>query len=231
MSTSNRVIARKPAIKDKGIRLRYQSPSKSLNLCDGPTLIRPDEQLIRALPVFDQWEDKVGLFGAENKFIQYNFHNKLVAKECYADDDQGYLCLYYNAAAKEKDAGYQGLEAFGEDIPILNSYEQAVYSADGIPDYSPEKTLISVELINHGTDNMFNDDWLDMRIYAKDRLEHPYPKMYVPIGEMFYVGFHARNTRNLPYNVEVQIAAEILPPSRVKDKRLIRRTLEFGDQY
>ena len=90
---------------------------------------------------------------------------------------------------------------------------------------------MSVEVINHGTDNIFNDNWLDMRIYSKDRLEHPYRKMYLPVGEMFYVGFHARNTRSLPYNLEVQIAKEVVPLSGIKDKRLIRRTIEFGTQF
>ena len=149
--------------------------------------------------------------------------------ECY--DDEGYQCAYYHAKYKEEDIDYDGLIWERGNFPDHNTYRQALWTKSQLPNYSPQKSFMSVEIVNKGTDNIYNDDWLDVRLYAKDRVEHPYSKMYIPVSETFYAGFHARNTRELPYDIEIHIAKEIIPLSRIEDKRLIRRTIEFGTQY
>lgn len=230
MSTSTRVISHKSEDTDKGISLKYQSPEKALNLADGPTLRNPDKQIIYAAPTFEKWVGSVGLQGAENKFIEYSFVdvNDLYAAICL--DDDGYECGYYSRQA-EIDQGYSSLLFTEGHYPAVNTYDQAIWNKGGIPEYGNLKSFMSVEIINHGTNNIYNDNWLDVRLYGKDRQLHPYSKMYIPVAEKFYAGFHARNTRELPYNIEIQIAKNIVPMSRIEDKRLIRRTIEFGTQY
>ena len=44
----------------------------------------------------------------------------------------------------------------------------------------------------------------------KNREEHAYDTMYVPVGEFFYIGFHARNTKRLPYNVRMTVNGELI---------------------
>ena len=64
--------------------------------------------------------------------------------------------------------------------------------------------------------------WFDVRLYTKAREEHPYDEMYLPPTDYFYIGFHARNTRRLPYNVECLIGTGYKPKSEV-DPRLIAK--------
>ena len=49
-----------------------------------------------------------------------------------------------------------------------------------------------------------------------------YDKMYIRPKDHFYIGIHARNTRQLPYNVEVTVGNEFLESAEfVGDKALI----------
>ena len=204
---------------------------KSLNYANGPTLTRPDYQTIYTLPTTDKWEDAVGLFGTENKFIFYTYTDSetLTANSCFEDD--GYECGSYLPFRPEEEEGFKGLLWQPQDFPVEESYEQAnIIVENEIPNIPGEQLFVSVEIVNHGTDNIYVDDWLDVRLYAKDRIEHPYPKMYVPWLEPFYVGFHARNTRRLPYNVDIVVGKEVKPLAQI-DKRLVRKTIEFGTQY
>ena len=51
----------------------------------------------------------------------------------------------------------------------------------------------------------YQDSWLDVRLYKKNRDEHPYDVLYVGTEDYFYIGFHARNTRRLAYNVSCML--------------------------
>ena len=203
---------------------------KSLNYANGPTLIRPEQMTVYGMPMVDKWEDSVGLFGAENKFILYTYTDGvIVAASCYEGD--GYECAVGSLLTPEGDIEYDPADADPRDFPTVETYEQALWNEQNeIPEFAGSKRFISVEIVNHKTGNIYNDDWLDVRLYAKDRIEHPYPKMYVPWKEPFYVGFHARNTRRLPYNVDIVIGKKVVPLSLIEDQRLIRRTIEYGTQ-
>ena len=207
------------------------SGAKSLNYANGPTLTRPEHITVMAVPMIDKWKDAVGLFGAENKFVLYTYFDKdILAASCF--EDVGYECAEYHEFKSDAEPGYRGMKWDKRDIPVQQTYEQALWHAQNkIPDYSPDQTMVSVEIVNNKTGNIYNDDWLDVRLYAMDRVEHPYSKMYIPWREPFYAGFHARNTRRLPYDVDIVIGKEVVPLSSIKDKRLIRRTIEFGTQY
>ena len=76
--------------------------------------------------------------------------------------------------------------------------------------------VASVNLQNLKTGNKFIDTWFDVRLYRADKEEHPYDFMYVPLGSYFYVGFHARNTKRLPYNVRIAVAEQIIDSTTLK---------------
>ena len=205
---------------------------RSLNYANGPTLTRPDVHQIYVMPNIQKWEDSVGLFGAENKFVLYTFTDKdtIMANACY--EDEAYECGEYLPTREKEDPGFKALLWENRDVPIEDTYEQAtVILQKEFPTFPGEQLFTSVEIINNGTKNVYNDDWLDVRLYAKDRIEHPYKKMYVPFLEPFYAGFHARNTRRLPYDVDIVIGKEVMPLRLIKDKRLVRRTVEYGSQF
>ena len=71
-----------------------------------------------------------------------------------------------------------------------------------------KKLIGNVDLSNLKTNNKFIDNWFDVRLYNKNRKEHPYDKMFVRMTDYFYIGFHARNTKRLPYNVQCIIGNE-----------------------
>ena len=71
-------------------------------------------------------------------------------------------------------------------------------------------SYVSVDLENLKTGNKYIDNWFDVRLYSKSREEHPYDKMYVRLNDYFYIGFHARNTKRLPYNVKCVIGREYI---------------------
>ena len=94
-----------------------------------------------------------------------------------------------------------------DEFPV-NEYDPARILGDsliGKPD-----SYVSVDLNNLKTGNKYIDAWFDVRLYNKATEEHPYDKMYVRMNDFFYIGFHARNTRRLPYNVKCVIGQEYL---------------------
>jgi len=84
---------------------------------------------------------------------------------------------------------------------------------------------VSVQLDNLKTGNQYIDDWLDVRLYTRDRMEHPYDLMYVRPNDFFYVGFHARNTKRLSYNVNVTVGEQYLDESQIEDRRYIAKLI------
>ena len=58
-------------------------------------------------------------------------------------------------------------------------------------------------------------------LYTRERKMWGFDKMYVRPKDFFYIGVHARNTRQLPYNVDVTVGAELLQGSEIKEKELI----------
>lgn len=202
--------------------------SKSLNYANGASIQRPWEMVIYSLPREDKWEDAVGLFGAENKFIKYTPDPKIeYANSCFEDDS-------YECAQLEQDpvpeVEYLPIDYDNRDFPPEDTYEQLMVTANALPKYY-DSDYYSVEIINNGVGNIYMDDWLDVRLYNKDRDEHPFTKMWLPLTEPFYVGFHARNTKRLSYNVDILIGKKILPTSGIKNKQEIRKLLAFGNQY
>jgi hypothetical protein len=206
-----------------------QAASQSLNFIDGPTLQRPNKQVCLTIPMEQRWEDAVGLFGAENKFIRYDVkYNKEWAAKCYEDD--GYECMRYLPI--EKDANqpeYVPLKVDRNDNGTVLTYDPADVLLFGLPEFKGEATYVSVELINNKTGNIYNDAHVDGRLYTKDRIEFPHNKMYLRYGEWFYVGFHARNTRRLPLDMTVVIGNEYKPLSLIKDRDLIMQAIPYHD--
>ena len=81
--------------------------------------------------------------------------------------------------------------------------------------------VVSVELEDVGTGNIYIDNWLEPMLYTRDQQMWGYDKMYVRPKDVFYVGVHARNTRQLPYNIKLKIGYEYIQSSQVAERNLI----------
>jgi hypothetical protein len=195
---------------------------KSLNYANGATIQNPAIQVVNVLPGDFLYQDTVGLFGVENHYIKFRLDILETTTTYYAETGWEAPKLYTD----NSDAN-----GFWEDFErqtLAFTYADNDYeAADVVPYQIPELSdmYVSVELENLKTGNIYVDSWLDTRIYTQDREEHYSDLMYMKPNNFFYVGFHARNTKRLPYNVRVRIGSQILSYDDIEDKRYIMRRI------
>lgn len=206
----------------------YNNPNrfaagKSLNYANGPSITRPDHERVTIIPYTLKYQDSVGLFGAENYFVKVTVRlDESVALACF--EEEGFECGTVAKGRSVEDVGYApGIVDRAYDVPIdSDEYLQAQFKINSLPDLGIGSVL-SVDLNNLKTGNQYIDSWLDVRLYTKEREEWPYDKAYILKNSEFYIGFHARNTRRLEYNVECVLGLEYMPSGAVSDPRLIMR--------
>ena len=195
------------------------SASRSLNYAKGTSITKPAVENLRVIPYTFNYQDAVGLFGAENCFIRVNVDiDRDYSKDCYEEP-------WYDCAELTEDREFPGYYNTGTidydaDPIIVNEYEPAdIQIQSKVPLLYDQ--YISVDLKNLKVNNRYIDDWLDVRLYTKNREEHAEDFMYVRLKDYFYIGIHARNTRRLPYNIQLTVGAETrseLPTDECKDE-------------
>ena len=197
------------------------SSSRSLNYAAGPSITRPDKVKVSLIPYTLKYKDSVGLFGAENYFVNIKVNlDHLYAAKCY--EDRGWECAIITNTP-ELDGYYDGALTQDIEFETVNTYGPAKLNYELTKRYNG---FVSIDLNNLKTGNIYVDSWLDTRLYTSDREEHPYDKMYVRENDSFYIGFHARNTRRLAYNVECLIGQEYVTGDDIptEERRYIART-------
>lgn len=193
------------------------SSSKSLNYAAGASINTPVVERITVFPFTFNFKDSVGLFGAENTFVRIDLDiidtggqeleiNGFKDGEIVEGDDIE-INNYMPAVIDDT-----------KDLVTVNTFIPAELTEEAIP--SLIEPLLSVDLINLRTGNQYVDSWFDVRLYTKNREEHAYDKLYCNLRDSFYIGFHARNTRRLPYNVKCNVGTEIVSKSSV-DRRYL----------
>lgn len=193
--------------------------AKALNYAEGASIQKPINELVTILPRRLKYQDTVGLFGAENRFIKINLNiqdtgNVSIEEPGWSglrivQEDPDLLNTYYTAFANQ----------FGHDSDV--NYDEAIITNNILAD-TLNNPLVGVSIDNLKTGNKYIDAWFDVRLYTKARQEHPYDLMYLPFNDYFYIGFHARNTKRLPYNVECLIGTDIKPKNAVDPKFLAK---------
>lgn len=208
---------------------QHNAAGRSLNYADGPSIQRPVKQEVTVIPFTLKYESAVGLFGAENYFVKVNLNLLGVANDvCY--EEPYWLCGYVNFQAQNPDGTYQpGLVDY-DPVPEDNTYIEAAITEGALPFFAGRDAYVSVDLNNLKVGNKYIDNWLDVRLYTKDREEHPHDRMFVRARDFFYIGIHARNTRRLPFDVECLIGKDLMEYDAIKEKQLIMRTTAFGSR-
>jgi hypothetical protein len=186
----------------------YSVSNRSLNYAEGGSITRPENEKVTIIPFALKYSDAVGLFGKENHFIKVNINiDKSVAFACF--EEEGWRCAQVDYTAYPAVNTYQsGVVDSQKDEYTVNGYDPANTKENSLT--SKPDAYVSVDLNNLKTGNKYIDAWFDVRLYTKTREEHPYDKMYVRMNDFFYIGFHARNTRRLPYNVNCIIGQEYI---------------------
>ena len=186
----------------------YSSSNRSLNYAVGGSIHRPEVEKVKIIPYTLNYQDTVGLFGKENHFIRVEVNiDKKYAFACF--EEPGWECARITPDQYDMFNTYRTADIDPlKDLATVNTYEPANILQNSLGTLSD--AYISVALENLKTGNKYIDSWFDVRLYTKDRMEHPYNKMYVRIKDFFYIGFHARNTKRLPYNVKCVIGQEYI---------------------
>ena len=200
---------------------RYAS-GKVLNYASGASIKNADVEEISVVPYNLHYEDAVGLFGVENYFSRINLNvvgDIVLAEYMEPGYNAAKIDLFdtsvspsYTLAAKDDDAPENDID-----------WNSAATPAITLPDIGTE-TYLSVQLINHETNNIYNDTHLDVRLYTSEHEEHPYDLMFIKPKDHFFVGIHARNTRRLPYNIEIKIGEEYTPLESITNRSYIMKS-------
>ena len=210
--------------------LGYIAAQRKLNYSEGSSIAKPIRERVSLIPSTLKYQDATGLFGTENTFVRIDVKAINPTSICFVENT--YECAELGTEVVFPGDEYtyndgrnvpgQALIFDKEDLTIVNTYEPAQFGGDTIPTLND--TQISVDLKNLKTGNKYLDDWLDVRLYTSNRMEHPYDFMWVPLNGFFYIGFHARNTKRLPYNVEVTVGEQIVSSFDIEDRRYLMRS-------
>ena len=188
---------------------QYLAANRSLNYAMGGSINSPEQDKVSIIPFTLNYSDTVGLFGKENHFVRVNVRiNPDAAFACF--EEEGWECgmIYKDIDLSTVNTYQPGNADPTLDLTTVNTFEPADILANTVARKSD--AYISVDLENLKTGNKYIDSWFDVRLYTAAREEHPYDKMYVRLNDYFYIGFHARNTRRLPYNVKCVIGQEYI---------------------
>ena len=188
----------------------YASSSKSLNYAKGRNNIHnAANERVTAIPYQINYKDTVGLFGAENVFIkvQLNIQSASSAFTNIITPENDYLPVWTFGETGTTNFYDTAEFDFTTDFNTINTFEPSTISNDLSTFRDP---YVRIDLTNLKTGNKYIDSWFDVRIYTANREEYAYDTIYLPFNGFFYLGFHARNTRRLPYNVQLDIGNEYL---------------------
>ncbi len=184
--------------------------SKSLNFAkDSATIQNAKTELVTAIPRRINYSDTVGLFGAENIFLKVDL--KIISSSsAFANiefPENDYFPVWTFEESGSTNTYDTGILDFNQDLTSANNFQPSRISND-LSQF--KRPYVSVKLTNMKTGNRFVDAYFDARIYTKNREEFAYDEMYIAAEDYFYLGFHARNTKRIPYNVRLEIGDEYL---------------------
>ncbi len=198
--------------------------SRSLNYAPAPTLQRAQVVSTTVYPFTFKLVGQVGLMGAENYYVRVDVDLLTPLDPEFEEDGwvpadieygspttintyESELIDFNVAPLPEPQEGQcEGyIDSKNPGVFTFNCYQGAVFT-NPIPRFWDP--MVSVDLTNIGVGNIYIDNWLDTMLYTRDKKMWGYDKMYIRPKDHFYIGVHARNTRQLPYNVEVTIGTE-----------------------
>jgi len=209
------------------------SSSKSLNYALAPTLQQAQVVSTTVYPFTFKLVGSVGLMGAENYYVRVDVDLITPIDAEFEEDGWNPADIEYGSATTvntyesavinfdadppppaptEEGTCVAYMDSNNPGIFQFNCYQPAVIT-NPIPKFW--NPLVSVDLNNIGVNNIYIDNWLDTMLYTRDKKMWAYDKMYIRPKDYFYIGVHARNTRQLPYNVEVIVGTEFKESAQI----------------
>ncbi|MAP24095.1 MAG: hypothetical protein CMM87_00995 [Rickettsiales bacterium] len=192
--------------------------SRSLQFAKGPTMDRAVVQRISAIPQSLVYEDTVGLFGTENQYVRFELNAEDILQGVDVEDADGYRTVLQDRGTDLSVAGSDYDEAVSDDSV---QEDQSVYARAVFTSLFADvrTTLLSIDLTNLRTGNMYIDNWVDVRLYDSQGRPHEYDKMYITPRSSFTLGIHARKANRLPFRLQIDIGFEILSIFNVTEEQ------------
>ena len=196
---------------------RYASAQRTMQYTQGNNInspiVLPD---VHAVPFRYDFKDTIGLPGKENKFYKVNLDLEIV-NGCY--EEPLWECV--NVIEQDYDRlmpGGQWWDAakwnYGKDLlEEYADYNPARINME-LPDYSDPKA--SIHVMKRDTGNQYVDKWVDVRLYRNSREEHNFDYGFTGIKSSLIFAIHARNTKELPYEISLVIGKQFLPGKLVE---------------
>jgi len=195
------------------------SVNRRLDFAAGNTIQSPVVELVSTTPAVLNFENVVGLFGAENTFVKVNLDivSTAVTEASFKMPDE-YFTAFVDRRANAGDTPTYITTVIQDnlDTEVVNDYEPALMTTSLGFAVNP---VVSVTLENLKTGNIYIDNYLDMELYGPDRRTTGSDTIYVGTDGYFYIGFHARKTKRLPYKAKVTIGAEFLSEVTLTDEQ------------
>ena len=200
--------------------------SKALNYAPAPTLQQAQRVSTTVYPFTFKLVGQVGLMGAENYYVRVDVN--LITPLAADFEEEGWEpasvvygtpvtintyeseIINFSKDPPPPDPAEEGTCATYMDPKKPGSYIFNCYFSARFTNPIPKfwDPMVSVDLTNIGVGNIYIDNWVDTMLYTRDKKMWGYDKMYIRPHDYFYIGVHARNTRQLPYNIEVTVGTE-----------------------
>lgn len=179
--------------------------AKVLNYAAGPSISRAEEVTITSIPLVVPFEDAIGL-GANNYYIKFKLDHIQARFACY--EPRGWECARIEIEEYPEASDYEeAVMNESIDLEVVNTYEPATLENSGIR--AADQPRLSVRLDNRGTGNIYEDKDFDPFLIRKNHDPVSVDTLWCKLSDTFYVGFHTRNTKRIPYKCDVLIGEEV----------------------
>tara|TARA_Y100000401_G_scaffold72133_1_gene58199 strand:+ start:18766 stop:19437 length:672 start_codon:yes stop_codon:yes gene_type:complete len=186
--------------------LNLSSASNSISQAIGPT--------ITTIPFTLVYQDTIGLFGAENFYVKITL-DIIDTGNTHTTVNQ-YQGLTIQTDVALENTYHKAYEDEASDLSTVNTFEPSVRGAGFAELIEP---VLSLEMENTGTGNMYVDRHVDARLYDINYNEVDLDTALVNKQSVFYLGIHARNTRRLPYNINLKIGETVNLRSELNEEQ------------
>ena len=196
--------------------------AKVLNYAIGATATQAEREKITSVPYTVPFRDAVGL-GVDNFFVKFKIDVDEPRFSCF--EPPGWECARinlsstYNPHTDYEDALIrEGLDnendlSCGSDTICWNSFEPVKGSKESF--YANSDARLSVRIVNKGTGNIYVDRDFDCNLMKKNRRPIQEDTLWCTLDDEFFIAFHARNTKRIPYDVDLIIGEKVINKSEI----------------
>ena len=179
--------------------------AKTLNYAVGSNINKAETIKISSVPLRIPIKDAVGL-GRNNYYVKFSLDSLQPRFACL--EPAGWECARIELSVYDPSSDYEEGDLNETlDTETVNTYEPARFVQTKFA--SNDGPRLSVRLTNKGTGNQYVDKDFECNLVKKNKNPISKDLLWVRTTDTFYIGMHTRQTKKIPYNVELLIGAQI----------------------